>query len=239
MQLLLLSDLKTAAFLALVNCNQLSALRYGAMVALTIDALRSSSATRLALVGAGNLAGAAVQAIQAACPFHTIRVASRSGASSVRFCENMSAVGVADIEPCSSTEDACRGADVILTITNAEAILVRADWCEPGALLVSTGGRRECEPESILGADKVFIDDWDQCAVLGDIAALHGEGKFDREDITATLAEVITGRHPGRESDHERIVAVPQGLTSLDVALAHFIYRSAVERNLGTHVEWP
>lgn len=239
MQLLLLSDLETAAFLALVSCDKLSERRYGAMVALTIDALRSSSATKLAVVGAGNLASAAVQAIQAACPFQTINVASRSGESRERFCKNMATIGVAGMVPCDSVEEACQEADVILTITNAEAVLVQATWCAPGSLLVSTGGRRECEPEAILGADKVFIDDWDQCAVLGDLAALHREGRFDREDSTATLAEVITGRHPGRESDRERIVAVPQGLTSLDVALAHFIYRSALEQNMGTHVEWP
>ena len=126
-----------------------------------------------------------------------------------------------------------------MTITNAKAQLIKSIWCNPGSLLVTTGGRQECEPDAILCADKVFIDDWDQCMVLGDLATLYIQDKFGPENVTATLAKAITGLHPGRENDNERIVAVPQGLTSLDVALAYSIYQVAMKENLGTHVEWP
>lgn len=239
MQLILLSHLETAAFLALVSGDRLSERRYGATVALSIERLRPSDATTLAVIGAGNLARAAVEAIDAATPFQSIRVASRSPDSRRSLCEDMTALGVAGLEPAESIEAACDDAQVILTITNSEAELVRTEWCRPGSLVVSTGGRRECEPDVVLGADKVFVDDWEQCALLGDIAALYREGRFAPEDVTATLGDLVTGEHPGRESDDDRIVAVPQGLTSLDVALAHFVYRVALERNLGTEVEWP
>lgn len=239
MQLILLSHLETAAFLGLVSCDRLSERRYGAMVALTIDSLRPSTAITLAVIGAGNLARAAIEAIQAATPIQSIRVASRSPDSRLKLCDDMAAQGIGDMAPATSIEAACVGADVILTITNAEAELIKADWCKAGSLVVSTGGRRECDPAIILGADKVFIDDWEQCTLLGDIAALHREGRFAPKDVTATLGDVVTGAHPGRESDSERIVAVPQGLTSLDVALAHFVYRVAMEQNLGTEVQWP
>lgn len=239
MQLILLSDLETAAFLGVVSCDRLSERRFGAMAALTIEALQKQNSSILAVVGSGALARAGIEAIQEAVPFSSIRVASRMPESRRTLCDTLSSKGVAGIEPADSIEAACHNADVILTITNAEAPLVRAAWCKPGSLLVSTGGRRECEPEAVLEADQVFIDDWEQCAVLGELAALHREGLFGPDDVTATLAQVITGRHPGRQSDDDRIVAVPQGLTSLDVALAHFVYRSAVEQNLGTRVEWP
>ncbi|MBT5048935.1 MAG: ornithine cyclodeaminase family protein [Rhodospirillaceae bacterium] len=239
MQLILLSHLETAAFLGLVSSDRISERRFGAMAALSIKTLRASGATSLALIGAGNLARAAVEAIHAATPFESIRVASRSPASRRNLCDDMGAAGITGVAPAHSIEAACDGADVILTITNAEAELIQADWCKPGSLVVSTGGRRECNPDVILNADKVFIDDWDQCVLLGDIAALHREGKFVLEDVTATLGELIAGTHPGRESDDERIVAIPQGLTSLDVALANFVYRVALEKDLGTEVEWP
>ena len=239
MQLILLSDLETAAFLGVVSCDQISERRFGAMAALTIEALRKQKSLTLAVVGAGVLARAGIEAIQEAVPFSSIHVASRSPESRKALCASLSANGIVGIEPADSIEAACRDADVILTITNAEAPLVRTAWCKSGSLLVSTGGRRECEPEAVLQADQVFIDDWEQCAVLGELAALHREGRFGPEDVTATLAQVITGQHPGRQSEEDRIVAVPQGLTSLDVALAHFVYRAAVEKNLGTNVEWP
>jgi len=239
MQLILLSDLETAAFLGVVSCDQITERRFGAMAALTVEALRKQNSSTLAVVGAGALARAGIEAIQEAVPFSNIRIASRSLESRKALCASLSDKGVAGIEPAASIEAACHDADVILTITNAEASLVHAAWCKPGSLLVSTGGRRECEPEAVLEANQVFIDDWEQCAVLGELAALHREGRFGPDDVTATLAQVITGRHPGRQSEEDRIVAVPQGLTSLDVALANFVYRAAVKQNLGTEVEWP
>jgi ornithine cyclodeaminase/alanine dehydrogenase-like protein (mu-crystallin family) len=239
MQLILLSDLETAAFLGVVSCDQLSERRFGAMAALTISELCRRNSSTLAVIGAGALARAGIEAIHEAVPFSTIRVASRSPESRLALCASLSEKGIAGLEPADSIEAACRDADVILTITNAEAPLVHAAWCKPGSLLVSTGGRRECEPEAVLQADQVFIDDWEQCAVLGELAALHREERFGPNDVTATLADVITGRHQGRQSEEQRIVAVPQGLTSLDVALAHFVYRTATEKNLGTQVEWP
>ena len=239
MQLILLSDLETAGFLGVVSCDQLSERRFGAMAALTIEALRKPNSTTLAVIGAGVLARAAIEAIQEAVPFASIRVASRTPESRHTLCAALAGKVVGEIEPADSIEAASDDADVILTITNAEAPLVHAAWCKPGSLLVSTGGRRECEPQAVLQADQVFIDDWEQCAVLGELAALHREGFFGPEDVTATLAEVITGRHPGRQSEDDRIVAVPQGLTSLDVALANFVYRAAVKQKLGTEVEWP
>ena len=239
MQLILLSHLKTAAFLGLVSCDRLSELRYGVMVALTIQSLRKSSSKKLALIGAGNLARAAMQAIQEISPFRSVRVASRSKITRKRFCEEMAANGIPNIKPAASIERACHGADVILTITNAEAQLIKNIWCNPGSLLVTTGGRQECEPDAILKADKIFIDDWDQCTVLGDLATLYMQDKLGPENVTATLAEAITARHPGREKDTERIVAVPQGLTSLDVALAFSIFQIAMKEDLGTNVEWP
>jgi len=239
MQLILLSNLETAAFLGVVSCDQLSERRFGAMAALTIEALRKPYTATLAVIGAGALARAGIEAIQEAVHFSTVRVASRSPESRETLCAALSEKGVKGLEPADSIKAACDDADVILTITNAEAPLVHAAWCKPGSLLVSTGGRRECEPEAVLQAEQVFIDDWEQCAVLGELAALHREGRFAPTDVTATLADVITGRHPGRKSEQDRIVAVPQGLTSLDVALAHFVYREAVKQNLGTSVEWP
>ena len=239
MQLILLSHLETAAFLGLVSSDRISERRYGATVAISIETLRAASATTLAVIGAGNLARAAVEAIHAATPFETIRVASRTPDSRRKLCHDMTDMGIPGMAPADSIEAACDGAHVILTITNTEAELIHADWCQPGALVVSTGGRRECSPELVMNADKVFIDDWEQCALLGDIAALHREGRFAPQDVTATLGDLVTGAHPGRESDNERIVAIPQGLTSLDVALAHFVYLEALKKNLGTEVEWP
>jgi ornithine cyclodeaminase/alanine dehydrogenase-like protein (mu-crystallin family) len=236
--LLVLTDLRSAAPVAIVSTRSIVEIRVGAALAIAIEYLKSSSASVLALVGAGRLARATIRAIQAAIPFACIRLVSRSRDSATRFAHDMAADGIDGINIVESVEEACTGADVIVTLTAADEPLVYAEWCRPGNLLVTAGGSQECHESVVLRADKVFIDDWQQCTVLGDIAFLHKQGKIKQDDITGTLPDLIAGKTPGRSSDNERIVAVPQGLAVSDLALCSFVYREAVARGLGQSVEW-
>ena len=38
---------------------------------------------------------------------------------------------------CKSNEEGCRGSDVIITVTNANADLVEEPWVKPGALVMT------------------------------------------------------------------------------------------------------
>ena len=89
MQLILLSDLETAAFLGVVSCYQITERRFGAMAALTVEALRKQNSSTLAVVGAGARARAGIEAIQEAVPFSNIRVASRSLESRKALCASL------------------------------------------------------------------------------------------------------------------------------------------------------
>jgi ornithine cyclodeaminase/alanine dehydrogenase-like protein (mu-crystallin family) len=211
-------------------------MRVGGALALSIELLRAPSAQTLALLGTGRLARAAAVALQATCPFREIRVMSRSREHREQFCRDLTAQGVVGLRPAMSLEAACSGADVILTITTANEPLVRAAWCGPGSLLVTAGGGQECEDAAILDADRIVVDDWAQCTLLGDLAVLHRQGKLTEHRIAGTLADVVAGCVPARQSAAERLVAVPQGLTILDVALGVYVYQLAIQRGLGTTV---
>jgi ornithine cyclodeaminase/alanine dehydrogenase-like protein (mu-crystallin family) len=56
---------------------------------------------------------------------------------------------------------------------------------------------------------------------------------FSRDALYGEIHELVSGTKPGRERDDERILIHTTGLVSQDVALAHFLYRSARERGLG------
>jgi ornithine cyclodeaminase/alanine dehydrogenase len=234
MRLLVLSDLASATPLALLAEHTMYRMRVGAAIAVTVEWLRASRARTLGLIGTGWLAQPTVVAIQATTPFAEIRVTSRSTANREAFCESMVRAGIGGVRAVANVEAASDGADVIITLTDANEPLVRAEWCRPGGLLVSGGGHQECEDTAILGADKIFVDDWEQCVLYGDIAALHRRGLIGPERITGSLADIATGKVKGRASDHERIVAVPQGLTLLDVAFAYHVYQAAKAKGLGT-----
>jgi ornithine cyclodeaminase/alanine dehydrogenase-like protein (mu-crystallin family) len=246
LQAVLLTELDSGVPLAMIAAERLGALRVGAAVGTAVELLRATPSRTLALIGTGRLAKAVLRALHETAPpmlgqtesFAAVRVTSRSPERRQRFAEEMARENVR-IDSVDTPAAACAGADVIVTVTNADEPLIQTAWCRPGSLLVSAGGCRECADEAILGADKIFVDDWEQCTVLGDIAALHRLGRIHRDDITGTLSDIIAGRAPGRESDCERIVAVPQGLAVLDVALARFVYEKAVAASAGVTAPWP
>ena len=61
---------------------------------------------------------------------------------------------------------------------------------------------------------------------------LKHEGKIKREDII-DIADIITGKHPGRESDDEIIVYSVGGMPVEDIAWGGTIYRNALEQGIG------
>jgi len=237
LQMLILTDLASSVPYAMIQSESLHPIRVGVAIALTIERLRHSGARSLALLGAGRLAHGTLKAIQAMTPFETVRVAASSLESAARFCGSAEAPRSMALVPVADAETACRDADVIVTLTSANEALVRADWCKPGNLLVSAGGRQECEEQAILQAARVFVDDWVQCSTLGDIAVLYRQGLIKENDVESLVA-VSVGRIAGRADDDERIVAVPQGLAVLDIAIGHAVYEAAVARRIGVKLDW-
>jgi ornithine cyclodeaminase len=58
-------------------------------------------------------------------------------------------------------------------------------------------------------------------------------GLFSHEQLYAEIQELVAGKKEGRERDDERILIHTTGLVSQDVALAHFMYRRALEKGVG------
>jgi ornithine cyclodeaminase len=89
-----------------------------------------------------------------------------------------------------------------------------------------------------LGADKVVVDDWDQCnrerKLLNELVL---EGAFSREQLHAELGEVVAGRRPGRERDDEIILLNPIGIAVEDVACAAEVYLRARRQGVGTWLD--
>ena len=81
--------------------------------------------------------------------------------------------------------------------------------------------------------DKVVIDSWEFNMLQRDFKRMVESGLFSRAQLHAEIHELVSGAKQGRERDDERILVHTTGLVSQDVALAHFLYRSALEKGLG------
>ena len=233
---ILLMDLTTGRILAILAEQRLYQQRVAAELALMIDLLRPHGATRLAVVGTGRLARATTVALQTLSPFDDVRVTSRSPVRRQEFAHAVAAEGIVGVRTVDSTEAACHDADVILALTTADRPVIDSAWCRPGTLVVPAGEPQELADGVLERADRLYVDDWEQCLQIGDLVSPAADGRIDRDRLSGTLAELVAAGRQVPTGPEELVVAIAQGLTVLDVALADAIFRRAVAAGVGTDI---
>jgi N-[(2S)-2-amino-2-carboxyethyl]-L-glutamate dehydrogenase len=131
-----------------------------------------------------------------------------------------------------SVEAVVRGADLVVGGTTSGEIVTREPWLTPGSTFISLA-RRELDPAGWSKMDKVVIDSWEFNMLQREFKRAVETGLFSREQLHAEIQELVTGAKKGREREEERILIHTCGLVSQDVALAHFLYRRALDKGLG------
>ncbi|HEV8628403.1 MAG TPA: 2,3-diaminopropionate biosynthesis protein SbnB [Acidimicrobiia bacterium] len=139
-----------------------------------------------------------------------------------------------DVRIAADAESAVRAGEVVVTATVADQPWLPAAWLRPGSLL-SNVSIMDAARDVFLSADKVVVDDWDQCNREGKVIhQLTTDGSFSREQLHAELGEIVIGDRPGRERDDEVILLNPMGMAVIDVACAKAIYYRARQAKIGT-----
>jgi alanine dehydrogenase len=64
------------------------------------------------------------------------------------------------------------------------------------------------------------------------------EGLLTRDNIDAKIGDVITGKAKGRISDEDITVFDSTGLAVQDVVTAWKVYQKALERNIGSNINF-
>ena len=72
----------------------------------------------------------------------------------------------------------------------------------------------------------------------GDFLFPKQEGAIGDKHIQGEIGEILIGQVKGRESAGEITLFKSLGLAVEDVASAHYVYHQAIEKGLGTWVEW-
>src|SRR5437016_1074182 len=112
--------------LAVMDGRLITKMRTAAVSAAVTKYLAAPDSRVLALLGSGVQAHAHLQALSRVRQFEEVRVWSRTPAHAERFAQRHHAKATA-------LEDAVRGADVIVTATNALEPILQGAWLKPGA----------------------------------------------------------------------------------------------------------
>jgi ornithine cyclodeaminase len=242
MGLLNLFDPRTGRPVAIVDAAGLTDMRTGAVTALGAKHLARKGSRVLGHIGARGTAYWNVRLLDRLFGFAEIRVHSRRAESRDAFAARLArdlgkpVVAVADWESC------VRGADIVVEASrlSAPAPLLETRWIARGALVVPYGTMSAVELSLTDIMDKVVVDDWGQCRAgrFGSLRAHVDAGRLTEATLHAELGEIVAGRKPGREYDHETILLWHRGLSSSDIALGAAMLAKAKRQGVGQRLRY-
>ncbi|KAI9518547.1 hypothetical protein NQZ68_035917 [Dissostichus eleginoides] len=174
---------------AVMDGELITRMRTAAVSAISAKLLMCPEAEVLAILGTGAQALSHYNVFTEMFSFKEVRVWSRTGEGSERFCRSVSG----PVTVCVSAEEAVRGADVIVTVTRCAEPVLFGQWVKPGAHVAAVGACRPNwrELDDVLMKEAVVYADSREGALTesGDIILSGAE-------VFAELGDVINGTKP-------------------------------------------
>ena len=199
--------------LAVMDGRLITELRTAAVSAVATKLLSAPDASSLAILGSGVQARAHFHALSLVREFRDVRVWSRNTQRARTLAAEIGGEAM-------SVEEAVRGADVVVTVTNAAEPILRGAWLKPGALVNAVGAvgakRRELDDDAMRGA--VIVDSREAAGRESGDVLLAGA------DIYAELGELLAGTKPLPSG--ERTVFKSLGLAVEDLASAKLVLQA-------------
>ncbi len=230
---IVVNDPKTGQIKAFMEASHLTAMRTGAVSGVAAKYLAPKDATTVAIFGAGAQARTQVLAAATVRKIKRVRVYDPIKIAVDRFADDIEKRLGVDVLKASSGEEACRGADIVMTATTSKTPVVNRSWLGANTHVSAIGAfypdYRELDTATIRDA-KVVIDEWEAIKLeAGDILIPIKEGAITEEHIYATLGELVTGIKPGRKSKDDLTVFKSVGIAIQDCSVANLILKKVLE----------
>lgn len=212
---LLLYDLTDGSTLALMDANFITAVRTGAVAALSIKLLATDDFKEIGIIGLGNTARATLKILLALFPERNFKIKLLKYKNQHQlFKEDFNQFNNIDFCYEDNAEEVIKNSDVIISaVTTIKEDVCSDDCFKEGCLVVPihTLGFTNCD----LFFDKVFVDD------IGHVKHFKYFNKFKEcHEVT----DILTGEAKGRTNDKQRIIAYNIGISIHDIYFASKIY---------------
>lgn len=236
------NDIDTGVPLAIMDCGYLTGLRTAAVSAVIAARGATAAAEVLALAGCGFQGRMHLRMLTSAIPgIRKVRLRDVREEAMTDLVKEAAAYFDGEIEVCSDNESCLRDADIICSCTNGDEHIIEKEWFKEGAFGVGIEGGCAYTAGALQQADKFIVDDIPLARYFDEIGRnrVTEDGTPDPEfpggmpEVYATIGDIVAGKKKARETDRERIVAIPIGMAICDIALAHLIYHTALERKAG------
>jgi ornithine cyclodeaminase/alanine dehydrogenase-like protein (mu-crystallin family) len=224
---------------ALIEAHVMGAFRTGAASAVAARALSNPGPKRVAVIGSGWQARTQILALSRVLQVGEFAVYSRDPARREDFALSCAEQYQLPVAAAPSAEQAVRGSQVVVTITNSAQPVLEAGWVEAGATVLAAGSnfpnRQEIPPELIARCEAVVVDQLETARLeSGDLIQAEAAG-FDWSRVRE-LSQVLIGGAPGRQTEDGIVLFESQGLALWDVAAGGVVLERARLRRLGEQV---
>ncbi len=226
----LLTDPETGTLKALVSGNLINDLRTGAQPAIMAKLLAASTDV-VTIIGTGLQGYTSLLCMSKVLDIKEVRVCDISEAAKDKFISRFPDAPFKFVK-CASNEEGCRGSDVIITVTNANANLVEEPWLKKGSLVMTMGSFRETSFDVVRKADKIAVDQVGQSLHRGNVKELAEMGEITADSFDIIIPDVLAGKAKARTNPDDRIYAQIIGTGMLDVAVAAWVYDKVVEQGI-------
>lgn len=248
-----LNNKDTGEPLAFMSANLLSAARTGAVPGVAARHLARKESEVVAVLGCGQINRSCLRSILTQLPnVKKVVCYDIFEEAAKKFLEwekdELGVEGAVELD----LEAAVKDADVItVAASRLKPLYVKDEWLKEGVTLLITGPMQTDDSfwintkliydnvrlheayvqEAIESGDKAT---YYKGVIGGPIYTLIDEGKMQGLSDSTSIGEVILGEKAGRESEKERITFVACGMATFDVGLGYDLYRTALEKGIGT-----
>lgn len=214
MATIFLVDPETGTPLAIMDGRLITEMRTAAVSAAATKLLAAPDSKILAILGSGVQARSHVEALRLVRQFEEIHVWSPTKKHADGLAKEIGATAM-------SAEEAVRGADVVVTVTNSKTSVLKGSWLKAGCHVNAIGACRpdwrELDDEAM--ANVVFVDSREGAIKESGDVILSGA------KIYAELGEALAGKVPPRAN--ETTIFKSLGMAVEDITAALLVYRSA------------
>ncbi len=237
----ILCDAERGTPLAVMDSMEITTLRTGAATAVAAKHLARTDAKRVGICGCGNQGRVQLRALARVRRVEEVRAFDVDELQAQHFAEEMSReLGIA-IHAVRDPAAAARQCDIVVTCTPAKKFFLCPADISPGTFIAAVGADSEDKQEldtALLASSKVVADILEQCATIGELHHALRAGLMTRTDVYAELADVVSGRKPGRTTNEEITIFDSTGTALQDVAAAALVYERALRAGAGIRVSF-
>jgi ornithine cyclodeaminase/alanine dehydrogenase-like protein (mu-crystallin family) len=225
-QLVAVWDMRSAGLDGIIVSRHVGSIRTGAIGGVAVKYLSRKNASVAAVIGAGRQAATQIEAAARVRGLAEIRCFNRTEATRTAFAASVQEKLGIPTAAARSAREAVDGADIVIVATRSGTPVIEAEWLVKGAHVNMLGPRLKGNSE--LGLDvaeragMIATDSPDQVAALDFFLkeTPHMARMID-------LADIVSGRVPGRMDDAANSLFCSVGLAGTEVMIAAALIAAA------------